>query len=251
VTHDNYSKWKGWDSDAFGTWHRADGIYFNAELTKCGVGKLAGRHVLELGFGNGAFAGWATREGATYLGIDVIPALVARGRKAGYDVHLAGPSVCDVATRDSLDLVVAFDVLEHFALTDLEQKLRDVGHVLKVGGRLIARVPSGDSPFARAAQHGDLTHRLTLGASAVRQLAASVGFAVDQCREPVFPLLGLGVRSFMRRSLVMLGRAMAYPVVTHVLMGGGSPVLSPNMIFVFRKAWGEMSTKSFEDFHSA
>jgi hypothetical protein len=35
--------------------------------------------------------------------------------------------------------------------------------------------------------------------------------------------------------MVASARALAYPLITQVLMGGGSPVLSPDMVFVFRK----------------
>jgi SAM-dependent methyltransferase len=235
VAYENYREWKRWESDSFGTCSRAEAIYFSAELATCGLSGLSGARVLEIGFGNGVFAGWARNEGAIYIGIEAISELVLRGSRAGFDVHHSDQCLHDIVASNSLDLVLAFDVFEHFSREDFEQKLHEIRDVLKVGAVLLARVPSGDSPFARGVQHGDLTHRLTLGSSAVRQVAAAIGFEVDQCRAPVFPRVGFGFKSFVRRTIVASARALAYPVLANLFMGGGSPVLSPDLVFVLRR----------------
>jgi len=238
VTYDNYREWKRWGFDAFGTFSHGESIYFDAELSRCGVNELARMRVLEMGFGNGAFAGWVTRKGAVYKGVEVIPELVLRGREEGFDVYQGHLPLSSIAENSSLDIVIALDVFEHLDQSELREILHSVHDALKLGGWLIARVPSGDSPFARSIQHGDLTHCSTLGSSAVHQLAASTGFLVEQVREPVFPLLGYGAMSFMRRGFIKLARTLVYPIVTRLFMGGGSPVLSPNMVFVLRKRQG-------------
>jgi len=69
----------------------------------------------------------------------------------------------------------------------------------------------------------------------VHQLANEVGFAVESVREPAFPIWGLGSWVFLRRAIVETFRLLAFAVITRVFMGGGRPVLTPNMVFVLEK----------------
>lgn len=73
------------------------------------------------------------------------------------------------------------------------------------------------------------------GSSAIRQLALESGLEVVSIREPAFPLRGLGMRSFLRRLLIVLVRRTVYPFITNTLMSGGRPVLTPNLVFVLAK----------------
>lgn len=230
-----YREWKGWTDESFGCCTRSLAASFEDELALCGLRGVPGCRVLELGFGNGAFAAWASGRGMEYSGTEVNSVLVDRGRAHGYDVHLEDAAFAGRFSPDSFDVVVAFDVLEHLSPEALAGCLQQVRRCLRPGGLLLARVPSGDSPFSRAIQHGDLTHLTTLGSSAVEQLAGANGFEVLQLREPAYPLRGGGVLSAVRRATVRVVRAVSYPLIAAVFMGGGSPVLTPNMVFVLRK----------------
>lgn len=234
-TYDSYRHWKGWDASGFGVCGDSERVYFEAEVARCGITDLQGLRILEVGFGNGAFAAWAVGRRAIYKGIETIPELVTLGRERGFDVWGGDRRLTELVDREAVDLVIAFDVLEHLDLPALRAKLEEIHEVLVPDGCLIARVPSGDSPFSRSIQHGDLTHRSALGSSAVRQIGEWTHFAVEQARAPVLPLTGLGVHVFLRRFLVLVARAVAYPLIARLFMGGGSPVLSPNMVVVFRK----------------
>lgn len=233
--HACYPEWKGWTDEAFGSCTLSLAAVFEHELALCGLRGFAGCRVLELGFGNGAFAAWAKGRGMEYSGTEANPILVDRGKAHGFDVHLRDAACADRFPPESFDLLVAFDVLEHMSPEALADCLQEARRCLRVGGILIARVPSGDSPFSRAIQHGDLTHLTTLGSSAVRQLARATGFELLQLREPVYPLQGGGVLSAVRRATVRAVRAVSYPVIAAVFMGGGSPVLTPNMVFVLKR----------------
>jgi SAM-dependent methyltransferase len=210
-------------------------IYFAKELRHCGFASLANIGVVELGFGNGAFAAWASAAGARYVGVEAIPELVQIGRSAGFNVVLSDQPLAMLAGAMSADLIVAFDVFEHLETEVLRQTLEDCRKCLRKGGRIVGRVPSGDSPFARAVQHGDLTHRTVLGSSSIRQLAEWTGFEVASIRSPVLPLRGAGAASLLRRMLVSTTRALTYPVIAKAFMNGGRPVLTPNLLFVFLK----------------
>ena len=230
-----YERWKAWDVKGFGQFRRHDAVYFRGELRRAGVGSLQRVQVLELGFGNGSFAGWATAQGADYLGVEVIPELLDAARARGYRVLPAKVLDEGVVAAGSLDLVVAFDVFEHLPIGDLQLLLQRLAVMLRPGGQVLARLPSGDSPFSRAIQHGDLTHCTVLGSAAVRQLALRVGLTAEQVRAPFQAWQGDGVLRTLKRAAVSGLRALAYPVIADVFLGGGRPVLTPNMLIVLRK----------------
>jgi SAM-dependent methyltransferase len=235
AANSDYCGWKGWAEETFGLVDPVDSVYFAEQFRAAGFERMLGLNVFEIGFGNGSFAAWATESGANYLGTEAIAALVAKGVSAGFNVFDAAVPLRAVAERGSLDLIVAFDVFEHLEAVQIKEVLESARHLLKSGGRVVARVPSGDSPFGRAIQHGDLTHRTVLGSSAIRQLARETVFDVVFIRQPAFPLRGLGPRTYLRRLLVAATRSMIYPIIARVLMGHGQPVLTPNLIFVLAK----------------
>ena len=235
ASNSDYREWKGWVEQEFGAVDRTAVLYFAAELREAGILRVNELRVLELGFGNGAFATWASVAGAHYLGTEAIPELVTAARHAGIEAYPSTIDLADIVAAGTLDLVVAFDVFEHLPLQQLEELLVQLSTLLVPGGLVFARVPSGDSPFARAVQHGDLTHRLVLGSSAVRQLALSVGFEVASIRRPAFPVLGLGLKTCIRRSMVALAQRLCHRFIALALMGGGAPVLTPTMVFVLRR----------------
>ena len=235
VSYAGYEHWKAWDVSSFGQFRRNEAVYFQGELRRAGVGGLRGARVLELGFGNGSFAGWAKAQGADYQGVEVIPQLVAAAAACGFRVMPAEDFDAGAVPADSLDLVAAFDVFEHLRIAALQLLLQRLAVILKPGGRVLARMPSGDSPFSRGIQHGDLTHCTVLGSAAVMQLALRVGLTAEQVRPPFQAWQGDGVLRTHKRAAVSGLRALAYPVIADVFMGGGRPVLSPNMLIVLRK----------------
>lgn len=105
---------------------------------------------------------------------------------------------------ESQNIIVAFDVFEHIDICELELLLKKARGWLRPNGLLIFRMPSGDSPFARALQYGDLTHKTVLGSSSVQQLALSCGYRLEQVRAPSIPLRGLNGYRFIRRVFVLL-----------------------------------------------
>jgi SAM-dependent methyltransferase len=230
-----YSDWKGWAGREFATCDDSMAAYFRSELARCGIDEVAGLRILEIGFGNGEFAGWARRHGVHYTGTEINPALVRYGRSQGLDVHEGDGGLASIVALGAVDIVVAFDVFEHIPLGELRAMLGEVRGCLRPGGLVLARLPSGDSPFARAIQHGDLTHRTALGSSAVRQLAGESGFDVLQVREPAFSWRGNRAIAGFRRAVVQGARRLAFPIIAALFMGGGSPVLTPNMVILFRK----------------
>ena len=235
VPYVGYERWKSWDVESFGRFRRHEAVYFAGELRRAGIGSLQGARVLELGFGNGSFAGWATAQGADYRGVEVIQELIAAAESRGYRVLPALQLNDSSVPAGTLDLATAFDVFEHLTMDELQRMLERLAVMLKPGGRVLARLPSGDSPFSRAIQHGDMTHRTVLGSAAARQLALRVALHAEQVRAPFQAWQGDGALRTLKRAVVSGLRALAYPMIAEVFMGGDRPVLSPNMLIVFRK----------------
>jgi SAM-dependent methyltransferase len=240
VTHDapvvdSYSVWKDWRAAEFGLVSAEESLYFERELQATGIGKPAGLRVGEIGYGNGAFAGWARRAGAHWIGRETSPALQARAVGAGFDILAPDSSLSDAWGSGALDLIVAFDVVEHMNFCAIRSFLAEAKAALKPGGLLLLRIPSGDSPFVSAIYWGDVTHCTLLGSSAVRQLACELDLEVRQIRSPVLPMTGLSKARLVRRAAVRFARWIAFSFIRTALMGNGSAILSPNMIVVLAR----------------
>lgn len=88
------------------------------------------------------------------------------------------------ATPDaSLDVVVAFDVIEHFSKSELIPLVDEVYRVLKPEGRWIIHAPNGESPFGGRVLFGDYTHEQAFTCTSLGQLLRSSGFESVNCFE--------------------------------------------------------------------
>lgn len=159
---DSTSSWcagrKGWCASEFGRLDIAARHYFDARARRSRPVTLAGCRILEIGFGIVPFATWTHEQGAIDSDTESLPKILAAARVPGSEVHPVRDSLCTLFQPQSIDLSVAFDVFEHLRLEQLKATLREARTRLWIGGLLIERVPSGDSPFGRAIQNGDLTH---------------------------------------------------------------------------------------------
>lgn len=230
---DNYRAWKDWDREGFGKLTEEARLYYDAELARAGIDGKA-LSVLEVGFGNGQFAGWCLAKGYNVAGTEVDPELVDRARETGMDAHLASDGLTQTWSAASFDLVCAFDVLEHLTHDEIIAMLNEFRTLLRPGGRVIARFPSGDSPFSLGMYNGDITHRSHLGWGAVRQICLEVGLEPHQIRHPMLPIRGLGMKRAVRRSLVALVRWVVRGFLRTFFFDGTPRVVDPNMLIVLR-----------------
>jgi len=238
MVSDRYFVWKDWRVADFGRVSSGESLYFERELQASGVETLAGVRVAEIGYGNGAFAGWARRAGAYWIGREISETLQARAVEAGFNILAPDSSLSDVWGRSAIDLVVAFDVIEHMSLAAIRSFFEEANAALKPGGLLLLRIPSGDSPFASAIYWGDVTHCTLLGSSAARQLACEQNFEVKQIRSPVLPMTGLSAARFARRAAVRFAQSITFLFIRTALMGNENAILSPNMIVVLARKTG-------------
>jgi len=230
--HGQYRDWKNWDETRFAQYDRAEAVYFAAEFAKAGLTPAKGFSLLEIGFGNGHFAGWVRAQGWRYAGTEQDPELVGRARAAGFSAHESSTPLDTVTGAGSLDLVIAFDVLEHLTFDEIITLLEAARGALKPTGHFMARFPSGDSPFGRVIQHGDMTHRSIIGSGIVQQLAQKAGFDVVQIRAPVLPVFGVGLISGLRRAVIRSVRALIRYFLRKIYFDNQPRVVEPNMVIV-------------------
>jgi 2-polyprenyl-3-methyl-5-hydroxy-6-metoxy-1,4-benzoquinol methylase len=164
--------------------------------------------ILDLGCGHGALLHVLHEVGYRHArGVDVSPDQVAAAQRLG----IAGVGQSDamatlMATADaSLEVVVTFDVIEHFNKVELIALVDEVRRVLCPGGRWIIHVPNAEGPFGARMRYWDFTHELAFTRTSIAQLLKASGFASVTCYEdrPV----PHGLKSAMRAALWMLIRA--------------------------------------------
>ena len=165
------------------------GYYMEEKAEFCIARKMIvpGNRVLEIGGGQGGFAGQL--EGVDYVGLEFNDEAVESARARGVRILNEPLEQHVLNNRAGYDVVCAFQVLEHIALP--RQMLQNALACLKPGGRLILSVPSHDS-FLKAAPNLVLNmppHHVTLWSDrALLGLGGTFGCKVeDLVHEPIAP----------------------------------------------------------------
>jgi SAM-dependent methyltransferase len=138
------------------------------------------QRILDIGCGYGAILHFLREAGYTNLiGIDASAEQVAAAHELGLDVVQQGSLLGFLRqTRDaSCDVVIAFDVLEHFTKPELLELTDEIQRVLRGGGRLIVHVPNAEGIFPGRILFGDLTHEMAFTRQSLQQLFSVCGFA--------------------------------------------------------------------------
>ena len=135
----------------------------------------------------------------------------------------------------SLDVVIAFDVIEHFTKSELIPLVDEVWRVLKPGGRWVIHAPNGESPFGNRVRFGDYTHEQAFTRTSLGQLLVASGFAkVEAYEDRPIPH---GFISTLRAALWWLLRAS---LLFYIAVETGSldrrAVFSQNLLAVAWKA---------------
>jgi 2-polyprenyl-3-methyl-5-hydroxy-6-metoxy-1,4-benzoquinol methylase len=160
-----YEDWKKW-SKPF-SFHAEEAKYFAGELR--GI-SLKGASLLEIGFGSGSFLAWAKMLGAEVSGVEINEAMLAEARKNDVTILPATFEAIADQHKSGFDVIVGFDVFEHFDLETVAMRLKACEKMLRAGGHLVLRFPNGQSPFGMVSQKGDVTHRSALSKAAITQI---------------------------------------------------------------------------------
>jgi len=224
----NYAEWKRWDG-AFTTSEK-DARYFAAEFD--GIA-LRGVRVLEIGFGNGGFIAWAKNQGADVAGIELNAEMREAARRAGFTAFDA--TLAELAAQPTrYEIVVAFDVIEHWDTAELIENFQRIRTLLTDGGLFVSRFQNGQSPFGRVFQHGDFSHKSTLSTYKIEYLASVTAFDIvridNACRVPTrASALGSLRQWWLARRRRRIERSIAR------LYGVRKLPLDPNLVAVLKK----------------
>jgi SAM-dependent methyltransferase len=162
--------------------------------------------ILDLGCGHGAMLHFARQAGYhNTVGVDRSEAQVAEASRRGITGIIAGDlyRVLESFSPESQDVVIAFDIIEHFTKDELLGCLDQVWRVLKTGGKLIIHTPNGASPFCGRIRYGDFTHELAMTRESLTQLCQVCGFSQISCYEeqPVFHGIISGIRWLLWKAI--------------------------------------------------
>ncbi|MHB8405660.1 MAG: class I SAM-dependent methyltransferase [Gammaproteobacteria bacterium] len=194
--------------------------------------------ILELGCGHGALLHVLAQAGYAYTqGVDTSPEQVAAAQKLGIEGVEQGDVMAKLHSTggSSLDVVVAFDVIEHFTKPELIFLVDEVRRVLKPGGRWIIHVPNAESPFGARIRYSDITHEQAFTHTSLAQLLLASGFASVRCYEdrPV----AHGIKSMIRSALwecIRLG--LLFYIAIEMGTWDSCAVFSQNLLAVARKS---------------
>lgn len=191
--------------------------------------------ILDVGCGHGALVYFARQMGYRHVvGFDRSPEQVAEAHRLGIEGIHAGDLFDEVRRLPdaSQDVVIAFDVIEHFTKTELVTFMDEARRVVTPEGRLILHVPNAESPFFGRVRYGDLTHEQAFTRVSIAQLVRSSGFRECAVYEDT-PVIH-GVASTVRAALWLAIRSL---LELYLLAETGSArgvVLSQNFLVVAR-----------------
>ena len=151
--NNTYIDWKNWETDSFGKTSKLEETYFNNIVKLLKLKKSS--KILEIGFGNGSFLGYAVSQNFNYDGVESNANLV----DLAIDNNFSAYTSLDKIDREiKYDLIILFDVIEHINADAVEEFFKEMNLHLEETGSIFLRFPNGSSPLGLGNQHGDVTH---------------------------------------------------------------------------------------------
>ena len=151
--NNRYTDWKNWDAGSFAKTSKLEEAYFNNIFKLLKLKKSS--KILEIGFGNGSFLGYAVSQKFNYDGVESNQNLV----DLAIDNNFSAYTSLDKINRETkYDLIILFDVIEHINADAVEEFFKEMNVHLEESGSIFLRFPNGSSPLGLGNQHGDVTH---------------------------------------------------------------------------------------------
>jgi 2-polyprenyl-3-methyl-5-hydroxy-6-metoxy-1,4-benzoquinol methylase len=175
MEYTDYSKWKGWLTETpFAQITNVEYKKYKIQLDSLRI-PYKNISALEIGYGNGGFLKFLLMNHCNVEGVEIQQPLIDAAKTFG--VH-AKNSIDDI--DGNFDLIVAFDVLEHLSIVELQNLFEKCKLLLNNDGRMLFRFPNAESFAGLGAQNGDFTHITAIARSKLDQLIRPYGFQITQ-----------------------------------------------------------------------
>lgn len=166
MDYNNYSKWKGWvEKKPFNSLNKEDEIKFTMQLNKLNL-RFKKIKVLELGYGNGSFLKFLSKNNCEVHGIEIQKNLLKEAKSFKYKIYDSVLKIND----NNFDLIVGFDVLEHMTVDQLNEFFAQASKLLSKSGSMVFRFPNAESFAGLGAQNGDFTHITAIARTKLDQI---------------------------------------------------------------------------------
>jgi len=156
-------------------------------------------NILELGCGHGTFQYFIQQAGyKNSIGIDGSIEQVEGAKSLGIDGVIFGDMIEYIKNQkdNSIDIIIAFDIIEHFTKNELIDLVDELYRILKKDGLVISHQPNSEGPFGSFMRDGDFTHELSFTRQSIAQIFLSSGFSSIKTYED--KPISHGVKSFFR-----------------------------------------------------
>lgn len=193
--------------------------------------------ILELGCGHGAFLRYLQSVGYDdSSGIDISEEQVAEAKKLGIR-NVTQADIWQYLHRvpdQRYDVIIAYDVLEHFTKAELQVVGSQMLRILKPNGTLIIHVPNSEGLFGPRAMFWDITHETNFSRNSMGQLLRSLGFSYIHCYED--KIVVHGVLSAFRSVIWMLVRfVILFVMAAETGSFSRNALFTQNMLVIVRK----------------
>jgi SAM-dependent methyltransferase len=158
--------------------------------------------IVDLGCGYGAFLYFMRERGySSVAGIDASFEMSDTAAKLGIHGVRHGNvfHFLEKQADESIDVITAIDLIEHFTKEELFDLVANMHRVLKTGGRVITHQPNAEGVFGNAILYGDFTHELAFTRGSIAQVFLGNGFSSIRSFED--KPLRYSVKSRIRRLL--------------------------------------------------
>jgi SAM-dependent methyltransferase len=171
------------------------------------------------------------------MGVETSPDQVEFARQLGVRSVVFGDLVSFLrnSAGEVFDVVVAFDVIEHFCKDEVLEIMDQAYRVLRPGGRLVVHVPNAEGIFGSRIFWSDFTHEMAFTREGLRQLTSACGFSSVEFSEDL-PVVH-GFKSLIRRVLwACLRSAFRLAHMAETGDFGARLILTQNLLAVAMKS---------------
>lgn len=112
-------------------------------------------------------------------GIDISPEMAQVSLKYGYPTTIIEDTLnfLEKINDNHFDIILLFDVLEHFKIEEIEPIIKKLFEKVVIGGRVIIQTPNANFIFASRMRYIDFTHTTIFTENTVDYLFKSAGFS--------------------------------------------------------------------------